>query len=419
MKHRIDVKYTKLLTAHLHTLIVYVVFMYFVVDVFLFFAQVSALCSALLDKNVLVGRAILDIVSVLFPLHQSFLIPADLTTILSAALQTLLKRDVSLNRRLYAWLLGTNVDKSHLANRLHSTISPKHERKFLTNDASDGNENLHSEPSYFEAFSKTYLVDALKMIISQASLSAKHGMYKAECILPYRLLRALVDKPELGLPLLDEVMFDLVCCLKQQISDLGGLGSPSQTKGAKLNMKLRGTTVEEALSKRPGKKGALKADILQSSSLFFNSLDSEVLFRWTTDLLRSTFSRQQAKVSENATPDPRKDGQADLKEKQEENLAEESVQIVNREGSHSSSPTVELDEADKSESRQQGEEGEGEERRNSQPEEQMTTSNQVSASESSVVAAVDAKPDLSYVLELIKFLIQSLPLVSVNCAKIN
>ena len=361
------------------------------------------------------GRAVLDIVSVLFPLHQSFLIPADLTTILSAALQTLLKRDVSLNRRLYAWLLGSSVDKSHLANRLHSTVSPKHDRKFvITNDASDGsNESPHhsAEPSYFEAFSKAYLVSALKMIISQASLSAKHGMYKAECILPYRLLRALVDKPELGLPVLDEVMFDLICCLKQQISDLGGLGSSGQTKGTKLT-KLGGTATEEGLSKKPSKKGALKAEILQSSSLFFSSLDSEVLFRWTADLLRSTFSQKQGRGSENATSDPGKDRQ----EKPEESLAEESVETVNidREGSHSSSPTAELEEAqlgDKSEGRQQEEREEGE-RRSGQPDDQKTTSNQAPASESSVITVADTRQDLSFVLELIKFLIQSLALVS-------
>ena len=301
------------------------------------------------------------------------------------------------------------MDKSHLANRLHSTVSPKHERQFMTNDASDGNESTHLEPSYFEAFSKVYLVNALKMIITQASLSAKHGMYKAECILPYRLLRALVDKPELGLPVLDEVMFDLVCCLKQQISDLGGLGS-GQTKGTKL-MKLRGTMAEET-SKKPSKKGALKAEILQSSSLFFSSLDSEVLFRWATDLLRSVFSQQQSRVGENAASDPGKDGKLVLKEKAEENLTEESVQRVDRDGSHSSSPTVELDEvqlADKLEGRQQEE---GEERRNGQSEDQKTTFNQAAASESSVVTAVDNKQDLSFVLELIKFLIQSLPLVS-------
>lgn len=287
----------------------------------------------------------------------------------------------------------------------------------MINETSDSNESVHSEPSYFAAFSKDYLVNALKVIITQASLSAKHGMYKAECILPYRLLRVLIDKPELGLPALDEVMFDLACCLKQQISNLGGLGT-GQTRGAKL-VKLRGTTAEE-VSKKPTKKGALKAEILQSSNLFFSSLDSEVLFRWMTDLLRGTFSQLANRVSEDAVSKLEQDKQPVMKEKAEENLeeGEPDVRMVNHEGSHSSSPIVELGEVqltDKMEHEQQEnmgvtEEGEGEERRNDQSPDQKT-SNRASISESSVVTTVDNKRDFSFVLELIKFLIQSLPLV--------
>lgn len=283
----------------------------------------------------------------------------------------------------------------------------------MMNKPSDSNNSAHSEPSYFEAFSKNYLVNALKMIITQASLSAKHGMYKAECILPYRLLRALVDKPELA-PVLDEVMFDLVCCLKQQISNLGGLGV-GQTRGAKP-MKLRGTTVEEA-SKKPSKKGALKAEILQSSNLFFSSLDSEVLFRWTTDLLRGTFNQLASRISENSITKSEQDRQPEVaKEKAEEILEEGSIQAIEQEGSHSSSPTVRLDEVQLTEHELQEntgvtEEGVEEERRNGQLVDQKSTSNQVSVSESSVVTVVDNKQDFSFVLELIKFLIQSLPLV--------
>ena len=277
-------------------------------------------------------------------------------------------------------------------------------------DTSDPNEGSRSEP-YFEAFSKDYLVNALKMIITQASLSAKHGMYKAECVLPYRLLRALVDKPELGLPVLDEVMFDLVCCLKQQITDLGGLGS-SQTRGTKP-VKLRGAMAEES-SKKPSKKGALKAEILQSSNLFFSSLDPEVFWKWMTNLLKDTFSQQQSTVGESAASTKSEhDSRPITNEKAEENLVDNNVVIVDREGSHSSSPIAELvvvHEAQSTDKLEQGQqekrEGEGEEQRSGQPNDQRTTSNQASSS-----LVVNNRCDFSFVLELIKFLIQSLPLV--------
>lgn len=43
----------------------------------------------------------------------------DLITLVSAALLTLLRRDMSLNRRLYAWLLGNNhYNVSHFSKQL-------------------------------------------------------------------------------------------------------------------------------------------------------------------------------------------------------------------------------------------------------------------------------------------------------------
>lgn len=71
--------------------------------------QVSGLCAALQDKSVLVSRATLDIILSLFPLHRPFLLASDVVEVLLSALETLLRRDMSLNRRLFSWLLGTQV----------------------------------------------------------------------------------------------------------------------------------------------------------------------------------------------------------------------------------------------------------------------------------------------------------------------
>lgn len=256
------------------------------------------------------------------------------------------------------------------------------------------------------------------MIISQASLSAKHGMYKVESILPYRLLRALVDKPEVGLPVLDVVMFDLVCCLRQQISDLGGLVS-SQTKGTKV-VKVRGAVVEDA-SKKPSKKGALKAEILQSSNLFFSSLDSEVIWKWATELLRGIFKRQQRRdVVDAAISRFEQESRQVANEREEENVEEGKVRTRDLEDSLSSSLTIELDKVHegqlteklvhkKLENSRNVEEREKEGERHAQSANQKTTSKPTSV--------VDTKQDFSFVMELIKFLIQSLPLVSDESAR--
>ena len=74
-----------------------------------FFIQVSSLCSGLQDSSVLVQRSMLDFLLVAFPMHTGQLTKADLGRVVEAALNVVLRRDMSLNRRLYAWLLGTNT----------------------------------------------------------------------------------------------------------------------------------------------------------------------------------------------------------------------------------------------------------------------------------------------------------------------
>lgn len=242
------------------------------------FLQISALCVALTDRNVLVGRPALDITSVLFPFHQPFLLPSDTTTLLSAALETLLKRDVSLNRRLYAWLLGLQVNKSYLATHLpRSSVSSS------------------EECSYFESYTKVHLLSALRQILSRASVAAKHSS-KAESVLPYRLLRILMDKQEVGEHIVKEILLDAVSCLKQQVEVLGGLGTKESNRHSQ-------NPDRDDLPRKPaGKKSSLKAEILQSANLFFNCLSSELLWDWMGDLLSLSFGLKATSTDGEAKP---------------------------------------------------------------------------------------------------------------------
>lgn len=77
--------------------------------------QVSALKACLEDSAVLVQRNTLDILSIAFPFHDSQLTRADQSEVISSALLVLLRRDMSLNRRLYAWLLGVTAAGNGIA----------------------------------------------------------------------------------------------------------------------------------------------------------------------------------------------------------------------------------------------------------------------------------------------------------------
>ena len=64
---------------------------------------VNGICSSLLDPNILVQRAILDLLITGFPLHSKIILKQDMISIITAALTVLLRRDISLNRRLFSW----------------------------------------------------------------------------------------------------------------------------------------------------------------------------------------------------------------------------------------------------------------------------------------------------------------------------
>uniref|UniRef100_A0AAY4AEP0 Dopey N-terminal domain-containing protein n=1 Tax=Denticeps clupeoides TaxID=299321 RepID=A0AAY4AEP0_9TELE len=71
--------------------------------------MVEAVSTSVQDSSVLVQRSTLDLILFCFPFHMSQATRPDMIRILSAALHVVLRRDMSLNRRLYAWLLGKEL----------------------------------------------------------------------------------------------------------------------------------------------------------------------------------------------------------------------------------------------------------------------------------------------------------------------
>ena len=74
-----------------------------------FFTQVHAMCAALSDDMVLVQRSALDLLVQLLPFHEHFLLRLDVVLIVQSALGVLLRRDMSLSRRLHTWFMGSSA----------------------------------------------------------------------------------------------------------------------------------------------------------------------------------------------------------------------------------------------------------------------------------------------------------------------
>ncbi|XP_038049265.1 protein dopey-1-like isoform X2 [Patiria miniata] len=160
---------------------------------------VNAVCDSLYDSVVLVQRTILDLVLLCFPLHDFCVSRDEQTRIMTAALNVLLRRDMSLNRRLFSWLLGTNS----------RTAEPKLASKPAV-ERSDSILSAEEETSaYFEAHSKVMLVESLKFWLHTIPSGLNDDETKAAILKPYKLLISLLDKPELSMIIVEDVFIEV------------------------------------------------------------------------------------------------------------------------------------------------------------------------------------------------------------------
>eukprot|EP01117_Protostelium_nocturnum_P017404 TRINITY_DN7085_c1_g4_i1.p1 TRINITY_DN7085_c1_g4~~TRINITY_DN7085_c1_g4_i1.p1 ORF type:complete len:1777 (-),score=358.26 TRINITY_DN7085_c1_g4_i1:8-5338(-) len=123
------------------------------------------------DSNVLVQRSALDLLSFLVPMHFTFFDDKELSMLIMSALSVINRRDMSLNRRLFSWLLGNG-----------------------------------EQDDYFIRYSKNTTVLAIKQLF-QKSLD------ESSVISTYHLVMTLLDKEEIGSLIIDEILLDILYVL--------------------------------------------------------------------------------------------------------------------------------------------------------------------------------------------------------------
>ncbi|KAJ2415941.1 hypothetical protein GGI10_001336 [Coemansia sp. RSA 2530] len=135
-----------------------------------------ALAATLTDSKTLVLRAALDLVMTRFPLRTTVFKPKDLVLLMKHASEVVLKKDMSLNRRLYTWLLGPGDSEAEQA-------------------------------AYFQQFAQSHLTDALLGSFAAMSSAPDHQ----HTVL--RVLIGLTDKPAISQPVLDTIFVPLMLLL--------------------------------------------------------------------------------------------------------------------------------------------------------------------------------------------------------------
>ena len=159
----------------------------------------TALCISLADTSVLVQRSALELLLQGFPIHQPQFVKSDMVVLVSSVLTSLLRRDMSLNRRLYTWLLGTEVNTSLLPDH-HPVVSSSDE-----------------VATYFTTYSLHLLIEALLRLLEGSVQSASLCLD----IKPFRIITTLLDKPEIGPLIIDEIMVDIWRALYHMSQEVG------------------------------------------------------------------------------------------------------------------------------------------------------------------------------------------------------
>lgn len=123
---------------------------------------VNGVCTALLDPNVLVQRAILDLLLCCFPMHNSQMVKEDMVKITTSAVTVLLRRDISLNRRLLSWLFGleTSVGLPVGGMRDKKSLSSSSLTSASHTSSGHSSRSKRKRESYFENYSKPFVLQA-------------------------------------------------------------------------------------------------------------------------------------------------------------------------------------------------------------------------------------------------------------------
>ncbi|KFV71290.1 Protein dopey-2 [Dryobates pubescens] len=233
---------------------------------------IKSLCASVLDSNVLVQRNTLEVILFFFPFYTALgcsesTIPlrrTDLVYILSSATQTLLRRDMSLNRRLYAWLLGSDIKGGTFAP--DSTTSEEHAVYF------------------FGKYSKDLLVESLIEILHQkfpeSDTEEQHQAY----LKPFRILISLLDKPEIGPQVVGDLFLEVIRAFYSYCKD--ALGSD-----LKLSYNQSGNILASAI-----KENKNASEIVKTVNLLITSLSTDFLWDYMTKCFEDCFRNKSTQM---------------------------------------------------------------------------------------------------------------------------
>ncbi|KAK4969211.1 hypothetical protein LTR66_011747 [Elasticomyces elasticus] len=178
---------------------------------------IRSLAAGLSDTQLLVQRGFLDLMVTHLPLHsvvlQDRVSGLDIDVLIKAAVSVVLRRDMSLNRRLWTWFLGPESSSGQEGGS--QPASPTVER-------TNPEQPPTTQAQYFASYGKVVLSRCVLGMINQRSLMP------AERARPLRICLSLMDRwevgssiiPEVFLPAMDSVFVYSQQAAKENVDDV-------------------------------------------------------------------------------------------------------------------------------------------------------------------------------------------------------
>ena len=151
---------------------------------------IRALCSAMNDSNLFVQRGFFDILLSKMPLNSSvyqLFSNNDKNLLFINVINTVLRKDMSLNRRLWNWLLGPD-----------------------SIDGNDDQNNHISRLQYFKTYSYKYTVDSLLNLISIEEDKTNDDELLSNYINTCTIVTSIMDKWEIGQSIVPQLFIPIM-----------------------------------------------------------------------------------------------------------------------------------------------------------------------------------------------------------------
>ena len=206
----------------------------------------------------------LDFLLTFVPLENKELSTSDVVSILVCCLNVVLRRDMSLNRRLYQWILST----------ANENLTEDSSRKSSVASSGTAIEENAVSPC-FENVTKKYVVAAVVTLfrsISGGEVPLSHiriGEKIGDKLKPFRVLVSLLDKPEIGSAILEDVLTEVFRALYHECS------AAVQGKD------------------RVNQHRHVKDELIKTANILFNAFESYFIWEYLERALRRSFQRDQ------------------------------------------------------------------------------------------------------------------------------